>query len=151
MIEGVAIKKLRVVPDERGHLMEMLRRDDEVFEKFGQAYMTTTFPGVIKGWHMHEKQDDNVVCVKGMVKLVLYDAREGSTTLGEVQEVFPGEQNPVLVHIPKRVYHGWKCISDDEAFVINMPTELYDYDDPDEHRLPFDSPEIPYDWEIKMG
>ena len=151
MIDGVEIKNLRLVPDERGHLMEMLRSDDEVFEKFGQAYVTTTYPGVIKGWHMHRKQSDNVVCVRGMIKLALYDGREGSASPGEVTEVFLGEHRPVLVHIPMGVYHGWKCISEQEAYIVNMPTELYDYDDPDEHRLPFDTDKIPYDWEIKMG
>ena len=151
MIEGVVVKPLRVVPDERGHLMEMLRSDDDIFEKFGQAYMTTTYPGVIKGWHMHVRQDDNVVCVKGTIKLALYDGREGSATHGEVQEIFLGEHKPILVHIPREVYHGWKCISVEEAFIVNMPNELYDYDEPDEHRLPFDTDEIPYDWSIKMG
>ena len=151
MIDGVEIKNLRLVPDERGHLMEMLRSDDELFEKFGQAYVTTTYPGVIKGWHMHSRQSDNVVCVRGMIKLALYDVREGSASLGEVTEVFLGEHRPVLVHIPMGVYHGWKCISEQEAYIVNMPTELYDYDDPDEHRLPFDTDEIPYEWEIKMG
>lgn len=151
MIEGVAVKELRVVSDERGRLMEMLRSDDDVFDRFGQAYVTTTYPGVIKGWHMHRAQDDNVVCVRGMIKLVLYDGREGSATRGEVQELFPGEHNPILVHIPRQVYHGWKCISEQEAYVVNVPTELYDYDEPDEHRLPHDTPQIPYDWEIKMG
>lgn len=151
MIEGVAVKNLRVIPDERGHVMEMLRSDDDVFERFGQVYMTTIYPGVIKGWHMHLKQDDNVVCVKGMIKLVLFDDREGSETSRELMELFLGENRPVLVHIPRGVYHGWKCISDDEAFVINIPTELYDYESPDEHRLPYDSDRIPYDWAIKMG
>lgn len=151
MIDGVETRKLRVVSDERGHLMEMLRSDDEVFEKFGQVYVTTTYPGVIKGWHLHHRQDDNVVCVRGMIKLVLYDGREGSATRGEVQELFLGEHNPVLAHIPRMVFHGWKCISDHEAYIVNIPTELYDHDDPDEHRLPLDTPEIPYDWEIKMG
>ncbi|MCJ7653093.1 MAG: WxcM-like domain-containing protein, partial [Actinobacteria bacterium] len=74
-IDGVAIKQLRVIPDERGHLMEMLRSDDEVFERFGQSYVTTTYPGVVKAWHMHSKQDDNIVCVHGMIKLALYDNR----------------------------------------------------------------------------
>ncbi len=151
MIDGVVVKKLRVVPDERGHLMEMLRSDDEVFEKFGQVYLTTIYPGIIKGWHMHARQDDNVVCVRGMIKLVLYDAREDSATRGEVSELFPGENNPVLVHIPRGVYHGWKCISEHEAYVVNVPNELYDYDEPDELRLPYDTDEIPYDWTIKMG
>ena len=151
MIEGVVIKQLKVIPDERGHLLEMLRSDDDVFHRFGQTYVTTTYPGVVKAWHMHKKQDDNVVCVRGMIKLGLYDGREGSSTEGEVMEIFMGEHRPVLVHIPKEVYHGWKCVSEDEAYVVNVPTELYDYDDPDEHRLPYDTDEIPYDWEIKMG
>jgi len=150
-IDGVAIKQLRVIPDERGRLTEMLRSDDEVFERFGQSYVTTTYPGVVKAWHMHRKQDDNVVCVRGMIKLALYDGREGSATGGEVMEIFLGEHRPLLVHIPREVYHGWKCVSEYEAYVVNMPTELYDYDEPDEYRLPFDTDEIPYDWDLKMG
>ena len=138
-IDGVAIKELRVIPDERGHLMEMLRSDDEVFERFGQAYVTTTYPGVVKAWHLHQKQDDNVVCVRGMIKLALFDGREGSSTNGEVMEIFLGEHRPVLVHIPKGVYHGWKCVSEYEAYVVNTPTELYDYEEPDEYRLPYDT------------
>lgn len=151
MIEGVVIKPLRVVPDERGFLMEMLRSDDEVFERFGQVYITTTYPGVVKGWHMHRVQDDNVVCVRGMIKLCLYDGRDGSPTKGEVMEIFLGEQKPILAHIPHGIYHGWKCISEYQAYIVNIPTELYDYTEPDEHRVPYDTPDIPYDWDIKMG
>jgi dTDP-4-dehydrorhamnose 3,5-epimerase len=81
-----------------------------------------------------------------MVKLVLYDAREDSPTRGEVREFFMGEHSPLLVQIPNNVFHGWKCISVDEALVVNCPTEVYKYSDPDEVRLAPDSPEIPYDW-----
>jgi len=150
MIEGVKTKKLKVVPDERGRLMEILRCDEEIFQKFGQVYMTTTYPGVVKGWHYHEIQTDNVAVVCGMVKLVLYDAREGSATKGEISEFFVGVHNPMLVQIPNGVYHGWKCIGPEEAVVVNCPTEPYNCKDPDEHRIPFDSPTVPYDWEIKM-
>jgi dTDP-4-dehydrorhamnose 3,5-epimerase len=131
--------------------MEMLRSDDDLFEKFGQIYVTTTYPGVVKGWHMHKKQVDNIACVKGMLKLALYDGREGSATEGEVNEFFIGEHNPTLIHVPNEVYHGWKCISDNEAMVVNAPTELYNYSEPDEHRLPHDTDEIPYDWSLKHG
>jgi len=150
MIEGVKTKKLRLVPDERGRLMEILRCDEEIFQKFGQAYMSTTYPGVIKGWHYHKVQSDNVAVVHGMVKLVLYDAREGSATKGEVNEFFLGVHNPMLVQIPHGVYHGWKCIGSEEALVINVPTEAYNHQKPDEFRVPFDSPNVPYDWEIEM-
>jgi dTDP-4-dehydrorhamnose 3,5-epimerase len=150
MIDGVMTKKLKVIPDERGRLMECLRNDDDLFVKFGQFYMTTTFPGVVKGWHLHDVQWDNVVCVKGMIKLVLHDARDDSPTKGETNEFFLGEHNPMLVRVPNGIWHGWKCVSTDEAFIVNAPTEVYVYDAPDQRELPHDSPEIPYDWDVKL-
>ncbi len=134
MIEGVKTKKLKVIPDERGRLMEMLRSDDELFITFGQVYLTTAYPGVVKGWHYHKKQTDNMVVVKGMMKIVLYDAREGSSTKGEVNEFFMGIHNTILLQIPPFVFHGFKCIGEEEAMVINCPTETFNYEDPDEFR-----------------
>src|SRR5512140_2147111 len=101
MIDGVMVKKLKVVPDERGRLMECLRCDDDLFIRFGQFYMTTTFPGVVKGWHLHDVQWDNIVCVKGMIKLVLFDGRgadgdaaapglPASPTAGQIAQYFLG-------------------------------------------------------------
>jgi len=151
MIKGVKIKNLTVHPDERGRVMEILRRDDPLFKGFGQVYLTTTYPKVVKAWHLHKIQTDSVCCVKGMIKLVLYDGRIDSPTLGEVNEFFLGEHNPTVVQIPKEVYHGWKCISEAEALIINVPTHPYNPKNPDEYRLPYDSEIIPYDWKIKMG
>jgi dTDP-4-dehydrorhamnose 3,5-epimerase len=151
MIEGVRVKKLKVIPDERGRLMEMLRADDEIFIKFGQLYMTTVYPGAVKAWHYHKKQVDNFVVVKGMMKIVLYDGREQSSTFKEVNEFFMGEYNPVLLQIPSYVYHGFKCISAKEAIVINCPTEVYSYQNPDEYRVEPHKGEIPYDWSRKDG
>jgi len=151
MIEGVRVKKLKVIPDERGRLMEMLRADDEMFIKFGQLYMTTAYPGAVKAWHYHQKQVDNFVVVKGMMKIVLYDSREHSSTFREINEFFMGEHNPVLLQIPSYVYHGFKCISELEAIVINCPTEVYAHKDPDEYRVDPHGGEIPYDWSRKDG
>jgi len=151
MIHGVKIKDLKVIPDERGRLMEILRSDDELFTKFGQAYLTTAYPGVTKAWHYHKIQTDNFVVIKGMMKLVLYDSREDSPTHGEVNEFFLGEHNPKLLQIPPYVYHGFKCTSEQEAMVINIPTEVYNYEKPDEYRLDPRTVEIPYDWARKDG
>lgn len=151
MIDGVKIKNLKVIPDERGRLMEILRADDAIFETFGQVYMTTTYPGVVKGWHSHAAQDDNICCVKGMIKLVLYDGRDGSPTKGRLDEFFIGEHKPMLVHVPKGVPHGWKCVSVEEAFIVNIPTKVYDYAHPDETRLPAHGGPIPYDWTRQDG
>lgn len=151
MIDGVKTKKLRVIPDERGRLMEIMRNDDDLFIKFGQVYMTTTYPGVVKAWHKHEIQSDNVCCVQGMIKLGLYDSRKDSSTHGEVNQFYMGIHNPLLVQIPPGVQHGWMCVSEEEAVIVNIPTEVYNYKNPDEHRLHPHENEIPYDWERKDG
>jgi len=150
MIDGVRIKKLEPHADERGCLTEILRSDEEIFERFGQIYVSLNYPGVIRAWHYHKKQEDFWAVVKGMIKAVLYDAREGSPTRGEVQEVFMGEQNPILLRIPIGVLHGYKTIGVEPSLLINIPTRPYDRSEPDEYRLPYDSDEIPYDWAIKM-
>ena len=146
MIDGVQVKRLKIIPDDRGRLMEILRSDDEIFKKFGQVYMTTALPGVVKAWHWHKKQDDNFTCIQGKMRLALYDARPKSPTYKEVNDFVISLESPMLVHIPKNVYHGFKCVSDIEAIVINTVTFPYNYKNPDEYRLdPYDN-DIPYDW-----
>lgn len=151
MIDGVVVRNLKRITDERGWLMEILRSDWELFEKFGQVYVTTANPKVVKAWHMHKKQTDNLACVKGEAKLVLYDGREGSKTEGEINEFKIGEKNPLLVKIPAGVWHGFTATGGEEAMVVNVPTALYNYDKPDEYRLPPDTKEIPYDWKLTPG
>ena len=151
VIRGVRTKPLKVAADERGRLMEMLRSDDELFTGFGQVYLTAAYPGVVKAWHYHERQTDNMVCVRGMMKLVLYDEREGSPTRGVINEFFIGDHNPLLVQIPPLVFHGFKCVSEHEGLVVNTVTEVYDYAKPDEFRLDAHDPRIPYDWARKDG
>lgn len=151
MIDGVIVKQLKVVADERGYLMEMLRADDPFFQKFGQAYLTVAYPGVVKGWHYHKIQTDHFVTVSGMVKVVLYDQRKDSKTCGEVNEFFMGERNPILLVIPPLVVHGMKAIGTTPGMVVNFPTEVYKYDDPDECRIDPHSSDVPYDWARKDG
>jgi dTDP-4-dehydrorhamnose 3,5-epimerase len=143
---GVKIKQLKIINDQRGRLMEILRSDDALFEKFGQCYFTTAYPGVVKAWHHHRLQDDHFTCIKGKIRLALYDARKRSQTFGIINEFILSLEKPILVKIPKGVYHGFKAISKEEAMVINIPTKAYNYSKPDEWRIALDDPEINYDW-----
>lgn len=159
LIHGSAVKPLKPIPDERGRLMEILRNDDAVFERFGQVYTTTAYPGVVKGWHYHKLQTDHFSCVYGMMKLVLADVRhpdlpfayEGppSPTAGVINEYFLGLHNPILVKIPPFVLHGFKAVGTTEAIVINVPTEVYRYSDPDEYRIPPHDPRVGYAWALQ--
>ena len=147
MINDVVTHQLKLVADERGWLMEVLREDWELFERFGQAYITAAYPQVVKAWHMHKKQTDNIACIKGMVKLVLYDDRADSPTRGEVLELFLGPDNYQLVSVPARVWNGFKGLGGTMSIVANCATIPHD---PKEiiYKDPF-SPDIPYHWEIK--
>ena len=151
MIDGVKTKQLKVIPDERGRLMEILREDDEIFMRFGQVYLTTGYPGVVKAWHYHKVQNDHFCVVKGMMKVVLYDARDGSPTKGEVNEFFLGEHRPIVLRIPPLVYPGFKTISTEEALLINVSTQVYRHDGPDEFRVHPHENDIPYKWARKDG
>ena len=146
MINGVKVKNLKIIPDERGRLMEILRVDEEMFIKFGQVYMTTAKPNVVKAWHWHKIQTDSFTCISGKMRLALYDAREDSSTKGEINDFEISLDNPMLVQIPPGVYHGFKCMSDQEAIVINTVTEPYNYKTPDENRVDCYENDIDYDW-----
>lgn len=151
MIDGVEVKQLKVIKDERGWLMEILRSDEKIFEKFGQVYLSVCKPGYVKAWHYHKAQIDLFTIVKGNAKVVLYDMREHSPTKGEIQEFMMGESNPILIKIPPFVVHGFTTIENETCFLINCPTKPYNPDKPDEFRIPFDSKEIPYDWGVEKG
>lgn len=150
-INGVEVKQLKLHKDDRGSVMELLRSDDRLFDKFGQVYMTTCKPGVAKAWHYHEKQSEYFSCAKGVLKLVIYDGRENSATKGELQEFMISLSSPLLVKIPPYVYHGFECASDEEVIAICIKTEHHDPNNPDKVRIPFDSAKIPYKWNSKKG
>ena len=76
MIKGVLIKQLKVIPDERGLIMQMMRNDDAEYKKFGEIYFSSVYPGVVKGWHLHTQMTLNYATISGMIKLVLYDDRK---------------------------------------------------------------------------
>jgi dTDP-4-dehydrorhamnose 3,5-epimerase len=147
MIDGVRIQPLRRIPDERGAIMHMLRRDDPWFEQFGEIYFSMVYPGVIKGWHLHSRMTLNYAVVTGVIKLALFDARDGSATKGEVQEIYIGDGNYALVTVPPGVWNGFKGVGTAPAIVANCATEPHD---PEEisRRDPFDAG-IPYDWTLR--
>jgi len=147
MIEGVRVNPLRIIQDERGRIMHMLKRDDSHFEEFGEIYFSMVYPGVVKGWHLHRRITLNYAVPIGNVKLVLYDDRQGSETRGRLMELFIGEFNYVLVTISPGIWNGFKGIGEKAALVANAASMPHD---PAEiiRMEPF-SKQIPYDWSLK--
>ena len=149
MIEGIAIRPLKQISDERGKLMHMLKRDDPWFEKFGEIYFSVVYPGAIKGWHLHKVMTLNYAVVSGIIKLVLYDDREGSPSRGQLQEIFTGQDSYALITIPPNVWNGFKGIGTAPAIVANCAT--IPHDPAEIVRLDPLTKTIPYDWNLKHG
>ncbi|EKE14759.1 MAG: Polysaccharide biosynthesis protein [uncultured bacterium] len=149
MINGVKIKPLSKISDERGSIMHMLRRDDPDFKKFGEIYFSLVYPGVVKGWHLHTKMTLNYAVIQGMIKLVLFDDRSGSQTRGEIMEIFTGKDNYTLVTIPPNVWNGFKGIGIKQAIVANCSTLPHD---PKEIKRmnPLNNKIIKYNWDIEF-
>ncbi|MGL4463805.1 MAG: dTDP-4-dehydrorhamnose 3,5-epimerase family protein [Planctomycetia bacterium] len=146
LLDGLVVKPLKRICNQRGRLMEVQRCDDDVFPGFGQAYITATLPGVVKAWYLHHGQIDQIAPVSGCVKLVLFDVRPNSSTVGELQEIHLDETDPVLVQIPTGVWHGFQAVGGREAVLLHLNTVPFDSDHPDEDRRPIDDPFIPYTW-----
>jgi dTDP-4-dehydrorhamnose 3,5-epimerase len=148
-IEGVVMKPLRKLPDERGAIHHMLRSDDEMFESFGEIYFSAVHPGVIKGWHIHQKMTLNYAVQVGQIKMVLYDDRPASSTRGALLEIVTGAENYLLIRVPPMVWNGFKGIGTETALVANCATIPHD---PAEiaRKDPF-TKDIPYDWSLKHG
>ena len=149
MIDGVKVVPLRRIVDERGMVMHMLKRTDPHFLEFGEIYFSTVRPGVVKGWHLHERMTINYAVPFGSIKLVLFDDRDGSPTRGQLQELFVGESNYALVTVPPHIWNGFKGIGHPYSIVANCAT--IPHDPAEITRLDPFSPKIPYDWEVRHG
>ncbi len=148
MIKGTILRPLKRHVDERGYLLEILRSDwADVYPGFAMSYVSLSYPGVIRAWHRHPrtKQRDTFAVLQGMAKVVIYDP-----DTDEINEHFIGEDNPVLLSYDGSKWHGFKAIGNKPCLLINYPDKLYDYQNPDEERIPYDSDKVPYDWGIVM-
>lgn len=150
-IEGLQFRPTRPVPHEDGTLTEIARRSwPEIDHEVVHIHVTSTLPGRIRAWGMHQRSADRLFVVRGLVSIVVFDGRKDSPTHGALNEFKVSDRNPGLVVIPPNLYHGWKNIGTDEAFIINMPTSEYNYDAPDALDLPYEAPEagtiVPWRW-----
>ncbi|MCX8073859.1 MAG: dTDP-4-dehydrorhamnose 3,5-epimerase family protein [Candidatus Binatia bacterium] len=148
MIEGVRLIELRARVDDRGYLIKVLRADDPHFTKFGEVYIVGDFArGTVRAWHKHRVLWDYFHISHGAAKFALRDDRPDSPTYGQLDEYVLSARNPCTLVVPPGVYHGWVALEDDTQ-LVSVASELYDPDNPDEERIPWNS--FDYDWSVRF-
>ena len=137
---GVRTYELNILPDERGFFSEALKQDwqDFVDEWIVQANLSYSYPSIIRAWHRHLRgQVDYFLVLRGAMKICAYDEETR-----RLAEVIASAEKPMLVRIPGCYYHGTKTISGEPSLTVYFVNRLYDYKDPDEHRIPWNDPRI---------
>lgn len=147
-VDDVRIIPLKRIPDERGTIMHGVKKS-ALLNPFGEVYFKKFYKGVINGWHIHKTLHLNYICLQGMMKLVLYDMRKNSPTHKKFQEIYFGDDNYVLVHIPPGIANAVQALSRPHALMCNIASEEHDPDAAKKGlrvNINSHSGEIPYDW-----
>ena len=147
MVDGVVVKPLKQIVDERGRVMHMLRVDSPLFTRFGEIYFSVVNPDVVKAWKRHQKMTQHFAVPVGKIKLVLYDTRVTSSTYDKIEILESGEDNYCLIKIPPLIWYGFKGISSKPSLIANcsdMPHDPKEVERVDEF-----NDLIPYNWELK--
>ena len=139
MLQGIRVKPINRLPDERGFFTEIMRKDwKELFgeDTVAQANLSSTYPGIIRAWHRHLRgQVDYFLVLKGLIKICAFDEKTK-----ELNEVISGALNLQLVRIPGQYWHGFKALGDESVMLLYFTTNLYDPANPDEERRPWNDP-----------
>jgi len=139
-LEGVRTREIDILSDERGFFSEALRQDWQSFiDKWVvQVNLSYSYPSMIRAWHRHLRgQIDYFLVLKGAMKICAYDEETR-----RLAEVIASGQKPLLVRIPGHYYHGSKTIGSEPSLTIYFVNRLYDYENPDEQRIPWNDPRI---------
>lgn len=145
MIEGVILAPLRIIPDDRGQVMHMMRSDSPEFRGFGEVYFSIVRPGAIKAWKRHQRMTLNIAVPVGRIRFVLYDDRAESRTRGKVQEIILGERDYRRLTVPPMIWVWFRGEGEGLNLLCNCADILHDPNEGDS--LPHDDGAIPYSWE----
>jgi dTDP-4-dehydrorhamnose 3,5-epimerase len=146
LIAGAEVREMKNVITPRSRVTEFFRQDWDLSDApIRHVVQIALNPGAITAWHMHHHKRDHIVVPAGLVKLVLYDGREKSSTQGKLNVFHMSPMRPMVVGVPAGVWHGFQNLSSAEvSYFVNISTQEYSYENPDEWYLPVDTAEIPY-------
>ena len=133
-LEGVFLKELNAHIDDRGDVIELWSTSwpefkDGIVINATHSYQSSTDPGVVKCWHLHEIHTDQFTVTRGKLQVSLVDIREDSPTFGKANFVIMGNGIPRFLKIPAGIMHGWKALGDTESIVVNYQSHPYDAND----------------------
>ena len=145
-IDGVKLKPLVKIEDDRGKLLHMLRENSDEFKRVGEIYFSFTKSNFTKGWYRHKKNTLNIAVIFGVSKFVLFDARQSSFTYKNICEIKLSLENYSLLTIPPMVWYSFKNIGEKEIIIANCTPFVHN--EIEREKLPINTKRIPYNWDL---
>jgi dTDP-4-dehydrorhamnose 3,5-epimerase len=148
LLDGVKTFEVKNIVTANGYTTELFRPDWGVASMPVQHVIHVSLHGgIVSAWHQHRIQTDHIFVVSGALRVVLFDGRDESPTRGELNVLNVSSVRPTLLVVPPGIWHGVKNLSASMTNFVNYFDRPYNYEDPDEWRLPRDTPEIPYSFD----
>ncbi len=158
MLSGVKVHDLKLNVDERGFFAELFRQDWKELlgeDTIVQANLSYSYPGMTRAWHRHNRgQVDYFIVLEGSLKICAYDDNQKSASHRQLDEIVTSSRKPQVVRVPGHYWHGTKALGDKPSLTVYCVNRLYDVNNPDEERRPWNDPAIidpktskPFDWD----
>lgn len=126
MINGVIIKNQKIIPHESGNIFHGLKRSDEEFSTFGEAYFSCVDTGKVKGWKKHKEAVLNLVVPVGKIRFVIYDDRTASSTKDTFQSIELSEENYARLTIPPDLWVAFQGVGENRNMLLNVSSCEHD-------------------------
>lgn len=138
-IDQILVTPLKRIQVAGGDVLHAIKRTDNGFRDFGEAYFSMVDSGVIKAWKMHKRMTLNLVVPIGDVKFVFVDKGDDIRR----QEII-GESNYARLTVPPGIWFGFQGLTEPFSMIMNLADIPHD---PDEV-LRKEVEEIEYDWSL---
>lgn len=145
IIEGLIITPLKQINHPKGDIYHGMKKSDDGFNSFGEAYFSTIVKDEIKGWKKHTQMVLNLMVPIGEIEFVIYDDRIESSTFNNFFSIKLSQKNYKRLTIPFGVWMAFKGIGDGTNMLLNIASIEHN---PSEAFIK-DLNEIKYNW-IKL-
>ncbi len=126
IIEGVILTPLKQIVNPKGDLYHALKKSDNGYKSFGEAYFSTVIKDEIKGWKKHTVMVLNLIVPIGAVEFIIYDDRIDSSTKNQFFSLILSQENYQRLTVPAGVWMAFKGIGEDLNMLLNIASIEHD-------------------------
>ena len=117
----IIIKPLKKINLEDGDVLHALKSSEDEFHGFKEAYFSTIKENKIKAWKRHLLMTMNLIIPVGKVQFNFYDNNKNL-----LKNTIVGEDNYCRITVPPMIWFGFKGLSSQTSYILNISNESHD-------------------------